>query len=82
MRAYFSAHNAADSAAGACGISASGSAVRLSSSAAKRGMQYMELVAREELSEDPGLLRTPIVRGDGGVAVQPGPDEMKRVVGK
>ncbi len=48
---------------------------------AKRGMQYMEFDAREELSEDPGLLRTPIVRGDGGVAVQPGPDEIKRVVG-
>jgi arsenate reductase-like glutaredoxin family protein len=47
----------------------------------KRGMQYMDFDAREELSEDPALLRIPIVRGDGGVAVQPEKDELERVVG-
>ncbi len=52
-----------------------------SKSYADRGMQYMEFDAQEELSEDPGLLRVPIIRGDRGVAVQPSPDEMKRVVG-
>ncbi|MGM0674319.1 MAG: arsenate reductase family protein [Spirochaetota bacterium] len=37
----------------------------------KRGMQYMEFDAREELLENPELLRVPIVRSDAGVAVQP-----------
>ncbi len=49
---------------------------------AQRGMQYMEFDAREELREDQGLLRIPIVRGDGGIAVQPDREELKRVVGK
>ncbi|MFW6223950.1 MAG: arsenate reductase family protein [Spirochaetota bacterium] len=48
----------------------------------KRGMQYMDSNAREELLEDPGLLRMPIVRGDGGVAVEPDEAELKRVVGR
>ncbi len=48
----------------------------------KRGMQYMDFNAREELLEDPGLLRMPIVRGDGGVAVEPDEAELKRVVGR
>ncbi|MFP4206321.1 MAG: arsenate reductase family protein [Spirochaetaceae bacterium] len=48
----------------------------------KRGMQYMEFDAREELLRDPSLLRIPIVRGDGGVTVQPDSEEMKRVVGR
>ena len=48
----------------------------------KRGMQYMDFDAREELLEDPGLLRMPIVRGDGGVAVEPEEAELKRVVGR
>lgn len=49
---------------------------------AKRGMQYMDFDAREELLEDPGLLRVPIVRGDNGVAVQPDSEALKGVVGK
>jgi hypothetical protein len=42
----------------------------------------MDFDAREELLEDPGLLRMPIVRGDGGVAVEPEEAELKRVVGR
>ena len=53
-----------------------------SASYRKRGMQYMEFDAREELLEDPGLLRVPILRADGGVAVQPDDEELKRVVGR
>jgi arsenate reductase-like glutaredoxin family protein len=48
----------------------------------KRGMQYMDFDAREELLEDPGLLRVPIVRSNAGVAVQPDEGELKRLVGK
>ena len=48
----------------------------------KRGMQYMDFDAREELLEDPGLLRMPIVRGDGGVAVEPEEAGLKRVLGR
>ena len=48
----------------------------------KRGMQYMDFDAREELLEDPGLLRVPIVRSNAGVVVQPDEGELKRLVGK
>ncbi len=37
----------------------------------KRGMAYMEYDPREELLEDPSLLRMPIVRTDRGAAVNP-----------
>ena len=37
----------------------------------KRGMAYMEYDSREELLEDPSLLRMPIVRTDRGAAVNP-----------
>ncbi len=47
----------------------------------QRGMQYIEFDPREELTGDQGLLRIPILRGDGGTAVQPSPAEMKRIVG-
>ena len=48
----------------------------------KRGMQYMDYDPREELLEDPGLMRVPVVRADRGVAVQPDDQELGRLVGK
>jgi len=47
----------------------------------KRGMAYMDFNAREELLEDPGLLRLPIVRTDSGAAVNPDEEELKRLLG-
>lgn len=46
----------------------------------KRGMQYMDFDSREELLEDPGLLRLPIVRSDAGIAIQPDEEELKKLV--
>lgn len=37
----------------------------------KRSMEYMAFDAREELLEEPLLLRQPILRCDRGVAVEP-----------
>lgn len=42
----------------------------------KRGMQYLDYDPREELLEDAGLLRLPIVRGDRGAAINPDQAEL------
>lgn len=46
----------------------------------KRGMQYMEFDAREELLEDPTLMRVPAIRCDGGTAVEPDEATLKRLL--
>ncbi len=46
----------------------------------KRGMQYMEFDPREELLEDPSLLRIPAIRCDRGAAVDPDPETLKRLL--
>ena len=50
-----------------------------SASYRKRGMQYMEFDAREELLADPTLLRIPILRTDKGAAVQPEKEDLERL---
>ncbi len=45
----------------------------------KRKMEYMAYDAREELLEDPLLLKQPILRTDNGVAVQPDQDRLREL---
>ena len=45
----------------------------------KRKMEYMAYDPREELLEDPLLLKQPILRADNGVAVQPDQDRLKEL---
>jgi arsenate reductase-like glutaredoxin family protein len=52
-----------------------------SASYKKRGMQYLDYNAKEELLEDPGLLRLPIVRSDRGAAINPDTAELDDLVG-
>jgi len=51
-----------------------------SKSYTKRGMQYLDFDAKEELLEDPALLRLPIVRTDRGAAVNPDTDGLDALV--
>ena len=44
----------------------------------KRGMSYMSFDIREELLEDPGLIRTPVVRNGREVTVGYDPDTWDR----
>lgn len=46
----------------------------------KRGLAWMEYDAREELLERPELLRTPILRSDEGVAVDPDGAALERLL--
>jgi arsenate reductase-like glutaredoxin family protein len=46
----------------------------------KRGMQYLDFDPKEELLEDPTLLRLPIVRSDRGAAVNPDTDELDALI--
>lgn len=46
----------------------------------KRGMQYLDFDTREELLEDPTLLRLPIVRSDRGAAINPDTDELDSLI--
>ena len=45
----------------------------------KLGLAYMEYDTMEELMEHPELLKTPIVRTDVGVAINPDPSELDRL---
>jgi arsenate reductase-like glutaredoxin family protein len=44
---------------------------------AKRGLQWIDYDPKEELQEDPQLLRLPILRSDRGTWVDPGEEELK-----
>ncbi len=46
----------------------------------KRGMQYMEFDPKEELLEDPSLLKVPAIRCDRGAAVAPDTETLKRLL--
>ncbi|MFP4485197.1 MAG: arsenate reductase family protein [Spirochaetaceae bacterium] len=46
----------------------------------KRGMTHMEYDSREELLEDPSLLRVPIVRTDRGAAINPDNDTLTELL--
>ncbi len=46
----------------------------------KRGMQYMEFDPREELLDDPTLMRVPAIRCDGGAAIAPDEATLKRLL--
>ncbi len=48
-----------------------------SASYKKRGMAYMEFNYREEFLEDPGLIRTPVIRCDREVCLGVNPDIWK-----
>ncbi len=47
----------------------------------RRGMAWMEVDPREELLENPLLLRTPIVRTDGGISIDPDDTTLKELLG-
>lgn len=46
----------------------------------KRNMAYMAYDPREELLEDPMLLRQPLLRCDGGIGVQPDEARLKELL--
>ncbi|SIQ06147.1 Arsenate reductase, glutaredoxin family [Alkalispirochaeta americana] len=46
----------------------------------QRGFAWMDYDPREELLEDPGLLRQPLVRCDRGVCLDPGEAELKKLL--
>ena len=48
----------------------------------KRGMQYMEFDPKEELLEDPSLLKVPAIRCDRGAAVVPDTGTLQRLLGE
>ncbi|MFW5995041.1 MAG: arsenate reductase family protein [Spirochaetia bacterium] len=48
----------------------------------KRGMQYMTFDAREELLDDPTLMRVPAVRCDAGVAIEPDEARLRGLLGE
>ena len=48
------------------------------SSYKKRGMAHMQFDIREEILEDPGLMKTPVVRNGGAVTLGYSPKEWER----
>lgn len=53
---------------------------RESGSFRKRGLEWMEYDAREELLQDPSLLRLPILRTDRGVSVDPAEERLRELL--
>ena len=46
----------------------------------KRGLAWMDYDPREELLENPGMLRTPVVRSDQGATVNPTDDSLRELL--